>query len=270
MRFHVRPLFAIALLFTLFCSCNGFEHVRKSSDINYKLTKANEYYERKWFHRANELYHDLLPVLKGTKNYEALFYRYAYTFYYNKDWLSAALYFKTFVDYFPNSKDAEECQYMHAVSLFKEAPKASLEQTNTIKAMEAMQTFINQRPESKRIVEANGYIDEGRKKLEQKEADAAKLYYNIAQYHAAAISFKIVINTYPDSYQSDYYQLMIVKSLYHYAKYSIETKQEERYASALMAYNELKETYPKSKYLEEGQKFYTLSENNIKHLRNEQ
>src|SRR4051812_18190269 len=182
MRFSLRPFLFVVVLLSLFCSCSGYDKVRKSTDINYKLTKANEYYDRKWYHRSNELYHDLLPVMKGTKNYEALFYRFAFTFYYNKDYLSASLYFKTFVDYFPNSKDAEEMQYMYAVSLYKVAPKASLEQTNTIKAMEAMQTFINQHPESKRVAEANSYIDLARKKLETKEADAAKLYYNIAQY----------------------------------------------------------------------------------------
>lgn len=270
MRFLSRPFLIVIIFLSLLCSCKGFEHVRKSNDINYKLTKANEYYERKWFHRANELYHDLLPVLKGTKNYEALFYRYSYSFYYTKDYLSASLYFKTFTDYFPNSRDAEECQYMHAVCLFKVAPKASLEQTNTIKAMEAMQTFINQRPESKRIAEANVYIDQARKKLEDKEAGAAKLYYNIAQYKAASLSFKEVMNEYPESPISDYYQFMIVKSLYHYAKSSIEAKQEERYANTIASFNELKQSYPQSKYVAEGEKYVTQSESKIKKLRNEQ
>lgn len=270
MRFLIRPFLFVIVTLSLFCSCEGYEKVRKSNDINYKLTKANEYYDRKWYHRSNELYHDLLPVLKGTKNYEALFYRYAYTFYYSKDYLSASLYFKTFTDYFPNSKDAEECQFMHAVSLYKVAPKASLEQTNTIKAMEAMQTFINQRPESKRVVEANGYIEQARKKLEEKESGSAKLYYNISQYKAAALTYKVVMNEYPDSPLSDFYQFMIVKSLYHYAKASIESKQEERYASAISSFNELKQSYPKSKYIEEGEKYVTLSESKIKHIRNEQ
>jgi outer membrane protein assembly factor BamD len=270
MRFSFRPFLIVVVLLSLFCSCGTYERVRKSNDINYKLTKANEYYERKWYHRANELYRDLLPVMKGTKNYEALFYRYAYTYYYNKDYLSASLYFKTFTDYFPNSKDAEECQFLHAVSLYKVAPKSSLEQTNTIKAMEAMQTFINQRPESKRITEANDYIDQARKKLEDKEASAARLYYNISQYKAAALSYKEVINEYPDSKLGDYYQYMIVRSLYHYAKASIETKQEERYANAISSFNDLKQIYPQSKYLVDGEKYVLQSESKIKKLRNEQ
>jgi len=274
MRFSLRPFLFVVVLLSLFCACSPYEKVRKSSDINYKLTKANDYYDRKWYHRANELYRDLLPVMKGTKNYEAMFYRMAYTFYYNNDFLSASLYFKTFVDYFPNSKDAEEAEYLHAVSLYKVAPKASLEQTNTIKAMEAMQSFINQRPESKYITEANGYIDVARKKLEEKEAGGAKLYYNIGgyinSYKAAAIAYKDVINSYPESPNVDYYQYMVVRSLYHYAKGSIATKQEERYANVVVAYNDLKQMYPNSRYLQESEQYITSSNNNIKKLRNEQ
>lgn len=269
MRFSLRPFLFVVVLLSFFCSCSTYDKVRKSTDINYKLTKANEYFDRKWYHRSNELYHDLLPVMKGTRNYEALFYRFAYTFYYTKDYLSASLYFKTFVDYFPNSKDAEECQFMHAACLYKVAPKASLEQTNTIKAMEAMQAFINQHPESKRIQEANVYIDQARKKLETKEADAAHLYYNIAQYKAAAISYKTVIDNYPDSPNGDYYYFMVLKSMYRYAHASVESKQEERYASAVVAYNDLKQVYPNSAYVKEGEKYLELSDNNIKRLRNE-
>ncbi len=274
MRFSFRPFLLVAVLLSLFCSCSPYEKVRKSSDINFKLSKANEYYDRKWYHRANELYRDLLPVMKGTKNYEAMFYRMSYTFYNTGDYLSASLYFKTFVDYFPNSKDAEEAEYMHAVSLYKVAPKATLEQTNTIKAMEAMQSFINQRPESKYVTEANKYIDDARKKLEQKEAGAAKLYYNIGgyipSYKAAAIAYKDVMNTYPESPNNDFYQYMIVRSLYRYARSSVESKQEERYTSVVGAYNDLKQMYPNSRYLQESEKFVTLANNNIKRLRNEQ
>src|SRR4051812_20354460 len=140
----MRALRRISFLFAAFAlflasSCSPYEKVRKSSDVNLKLTKANEYYDKKKYQRANELYHDLLPVLRGTRNYEQLFYRYAYTFYYQKDWATAALYFKNFTNYFPNSRDAEECEFMHADCLVKMSPKSNLDQTNTLKAMEALQ-----------------------------------------------------------------------------------------------------------------------------------
>jgi len=264
--FRRLPLFIAAFAVLLSASCSPFEKIKKSNDVNLKLTKANEYYEKKKFSNANELYHDLLQVLRGTKNYEQLFYRYAYTFYYQGDFATAALYFKNFTEYFPTSKDAEECEFMHALCLVKEAPKSNLDQTNTIKAMEALQAFINIHPGSKRLAEANQYIDESRKKLETKEASAASLYYNIGQYKAASIAYKEVINQYPESPNSDYYQFMVVKSLYEYAKISITEKQAERYGNTVSAYKDLKDGYPTSKFVKDAERYQLLANNSLKKL----
>ena len=253
-----------ALIFA--ASCSSYEKVRKSSDVNLKLTKANEYYDKHQYQRANELYQSLMPVLRGTRNYEQLFYRYAYSFYYMKDYPSAALYFKNFNNYFPNSPDAEEAEFMYAQCLVKMSPKSSLDQTNTLKAMEALQSFINTHPKSKRLAEANGYMDELRSKLEKKDADAAKLYFNIGQYHAAAVAYENILNQYPESDRSDYYQFMVVKSLYEYAGSSISSKQEERYANTVAAYHALRTNYPASGYLKDGERYELLANANIKKL----
>lgn len=266
-RSFIRPL--VIVLLSFLAACGGYEKVLKSNDVNYKLTKANEYFDKREYQKSNSLYESLLPVMKGTKNFEPLYFRYAYSSYYLKDYLSASYHFKNFTDYFPASKDAEEAEYMHAVCLYKMSPKSSLEQTNSLKAMEAMQSYINTHPGSKRITEANGYIDIMRKKLEDKESSAAKLYYNIGQYKAAGIAYKSVIQAYPESPNSDYYQYMVIRSFYNYAKQSITEKQEERFANAANAYVELKENFPNSSYLPEAQKYYTQSNDNIKKLRNE-
>ena len=253
----------------IFSSCGGFEKIRKSSDVNYKLTKANEYYASKDYHHANELYKELLPIMKSTRNYEALYFKYAYTFFYLKDYIEASYFFKNFTETFPNSKDAEESEYMSAYCLFRYAPKYTLDQTNSMKALEALQTFTSRYPTSKKIPEANKLIDESRRKLELKQADAAKLYYNINQFKAATVAYKSVMRNYPESNNGDLYQYMIVKSMFKYAKASVADKQEERYASAISAYNELKENYPQSKYIADADKIYTEADNNVKKLRNE-
>ncbi|MBA3828012.1 MAG: outer membrane protein assembly factor BamD [Taibaiella sp.] len=268
MPFRVKS-FLLVCLVALLSGCNGYQKILKSSDVNYKLTKANEYYNNKKWQHANELYESLLPVMKNTRNYEPLYYRYAYSFYYMKDYLAASFHFKNFVDFFPTSKDADECEYMHGVSLFKYSPKYSLDQTNTIKAMEALQSYVNTHPGSKRLPEANGYLDQCRNKLETKEADAAKLYYNISQYKAASVAYKSVLHTYPESPNAEYYQLMVEKSLYYYAKASIMEKQEERFANATTAYHDLLDAYPHSRYLTEAEKYNSLSDNYIKLIRYE-
>ena len=253
----------------LLTSCNGYERLLKSSDINKKLAKANEYYDKKQYQRANQLYESLIPVMKNTRNYEPLYYKYAYSFYNMKDYLSSSYHFKNFVEFFPHSKDAEEAEFMHGLSLYKYSPNYSLDPTNTMKAIGALQAFSSTHPESKRLSEANKYIDELRGKLEKKESEAAKLYYNIGQYKAASVAYKSVLDTYPESEKVDEYQFWIMKSLYLYARESVKEKQEERFTNAINAYQLLKDEYPKSPFVAEAQKYYEQAENNIKKLRNE-
>jgi outer membrane protein assembly factor BamD len=250
-------------------SCGGFEKIRKSSDVNFKLTKANEYYEKKDYLHANQLYRELMPIMKSTRNYEALFYKYAYTIYYLKDYIEASYWFKNFAELFPTSKEAEEMEYMGAYCLYKYAPKPSLDQTNTVKALEALQSYVTRYPASPRVPDANRYIDESRKKLEHKQADAARLYYNISQYKAATVAYNSLLKSYPESTEGDLYQYMIMKTFIKYAKGSFVEKQEERYANAISAYSELKTTYPTSKYIEDAEKLKIEADNNIKKIRNE-
>ena len=270
MRFALNKLLVLLAGLVLFSACNGYEKVLKSNDVNYKLERANKYYDQKKYPQANAIYESLLPVMKNTRNYEPLYYRYAHTFYYLKDYLSASYHFKNFVDFFPSSKDAEECEYLHAYCLFQESPKSSLDQTYTEKTIGALQTFINAHPKSKYVAESNKMIDKCRKKLETKAAEAADLYYNIGHYKAASVAFEQVLIEFPESPKCDHYKYMIVKSWYEYARKSVKAKQEERYANAVNAYRELIEEYPKSKYISDAEKYSTLADNNIKKLRNEQ
>lgn len=240
-----------------------------SKDVNFKLAKANEYYDQKKYFKANEIYESLMPAFRGTKNYEELYYRYCYAFYYQEDYLSASYQFKNFVENFPKSARADECEFMYATCMYKLSPKFSLDQASTYKAMEALQTYISTHPGSKNLTEANNYIDVCRAKIEKKDANAAKLYFNISQYKAATVAYKSLIQAYPDSKSVDLYQYMVIRSFYEYAKSSVKEKQEERYAEAVSAYNELKEYTPNSPYVKEAEKYYASAQNSIKQLRNE-
>ena len=263
-----RALRLLALpLLLLTASCSSYDKAMKSNDVNFKLTKANEYYDKKQYQRASELYETLVPVIRGTRNYEPLYFKWAYTAYMLKDYLAASYRFKNFSDQFPTSRDADEAEYLAAVSLFKMSPKASLEQVNTAKAMEALQNYLNGHPGTKRAGEINGYLDAGRKKLEEKEASAAKLYFQMGQYKAAAISYQTVIREYPESPAGDLYQYMVVRSLYNYARRSVPEKQEERYGNALAAYRELTELYPSSAYLKDAAPLQASATAGIQNIR---
>jgi outer membrane protein assembly factor BamD len=252
------PLF-IAILVLVLASCSKYSKVLKSPDYDYKLKMANEYYEKKQYRQAQTLYEELFTVFKGTPQFEDLYYRYAYCAYQQKDYPSAENLFNGFLDMFPNSTKAEEIEYMEAYSYYRQSPKAELDQTNTIKSMGMLQTFINNHPGSERNKQAQAIIDECVKKLEVKELKSCQLYYNVGQYKAAAIAFTSLINNYPDSPKADEYKLMIIKSYYKYANMSVEEKREERYAKVVQEVQDFQDRYPESKLLKDAERYLTLS-----------
>jgi outer membrane protein assembly factor BamD len=156
----------LALLLIPFIMLSGcaskFTKILKSTDYEYKLKKADEFYTAKNYRQAQQLYEELFPVFKGSDKFEDLYYKYAYCSYYQKNYEDAENLFQGFLGVFPNSSRAEEISYMHALSFFKQSPNVELDQTNTNKAIGMMQGFINVYPNSPRVADANKIIAQSR------------------------------------------------------------------------------------------------------------
>lgn len=250
---------------TLF-GCSEITTISKSSDYDYKLKKADDFYAKQNYNNAQVLYEDIFPVMKGTARFEDLYYKYAYCAFYLKDFVNAENLFKGFVELFPNSAKTEECDYMRAYSYFKQSPKYELDQTNTTKAIALMQAFINTHPNSSRIKEASGMIDICREKIELKHFKSAELYYTIGNYRSATTTFITVTENFPDSPHSDEYKMWVIKSAYLFAQNSIEEKMKERYEQVITHCGDFSDRFPESKFSGEVDKYLKLTNNNLKNL----
>src|SRR3954452_2646793 len=116
----------LVFLCVLLVSCNGINKVLKSKDPVYKLKMAEQYYAKKKYNYAQQIYEDVMPYYRGTPGFEDLYYKYAYTAFYQKDYANAENLFKTFLEIYPNSTRAEEVDYMRAYSFYKQSPKPEL------------------------------------------------------------------------------------------------------------------------------------------------
>jgi outer membrane protein assembly factor BamD len=265
-RYYLLFVFVVVL-----ASCSSkFSKTLKSTDNDYKLKMAENYYAKKDYNKAFTLYEDLFPVFKGTAKFEDLYYKYAMTSFNLKDYVNSENLFKTFVETFPNSPNAEEADFMRAFSFYKQSPKAELDQTNTMKAMGQMQVFINTHPTSARVPQATDIIDECRAKLEIKDYKNAELYYNMGYYKAAAIAFGSLTDNFPDTKKGDEYKLMVIKSYYLYAQNSVEEKQTERYEKVVNECIDFTDRFPESKLATTVNTYKQQSLNNINTKNNEQ
>jgi outer membrane protein assembly factor BamD len=261
--------FSIIIICLFLFSCSNINKVMKSKDPQYKLRMAEQYYVKKKYTFAQQLYEDIIPYFKGQPEFEDIYYKYAYTAYYQRDYLNAENLFKTYLEVFPNSPRSEEIDYMRAYTYFKQSPKAELDQSNTIKAIGMMQTFINTHPGSPRIKEATEIIDASRQKLEVKDAKAAQLYFDMGQFRAASVAFETVMNTYPDSQRSDEYKFMSIKAAFRFAELSVEEKKAERFEKIISECNDFMDRFPESNFAKQVEQYLTLSQTNLKNITNE-
>jgi outer membrane protein assembly factor BamD len=259
----------IVIISLSFVGCQGINKVLKSKDPEYKLRMAEQYYAKKKYTYAQQLYEDVIPYFKGRPEFEDIYYKYAYTAYNQQDYLNAENLIKTYLEVFPNSARAEEMEFMRAYTFYKQSPKPSLDQTNTLKVIGMMQTFINTHPGSERNKQATEIIEICRTKLETKDFGAAQLYYDLGQFRAAAVSFSALLNSYPDSQKGDEYKLMTIKSYYRFAELSVEQKKVERFEKVVEECNDFMDRFPQSPLAKQIENYLTLSQSNIKNITNE-
>jgi len=270
----MRNIFILIFSAVLLGGCAGgkknINKILKSTDPEYKLRMAEQFYVKKKYSKAQVLYEDIMPYYRHLQGFEDIYYKYAYCAYYQQDYLNAENLFKTFLELFPNSTKADELDYMRAYTYYKQSPKAELDQTDTEKAIGLFQIFINTHPGSARNKEAYEIVEKLRAKLEVKAYKAAQLYYDLGQFRAAGVTFTNVLNTFPESSKADEYKLMIIRSYFRYAELSIEEKKVERFEQVVTECNEFIDRFPESKLSKEVERFLNQSNNNLKILNNEQ
>jgi len=260
--FQNKRLFIISLsVFLALCiiGCKSkFEKLRLSNDIAKKYQEAVRLYNKKDYNKALTLFEDLVQRYRGRTEAEDLYYYYSYTNYRLRDYTTSRYHFKVFADTYPNSSKAEECRFMSAYCFYLESPGYSLDQENTIKAIESLQLFINLYPKSERVTEASKLISDLRNKLETKAYANAKLFlstgeYNAQNYKSAVIAFRNVLRDYPDTKYAEEIEYLTIKAQFHYARNSYEYKQEERFGEAIQLYTDFSEKYASSQYLKDAE-----------------
>jgi len=257
-------LSVLLIILIAFTGCKSkFEKLRASNDTAKKYREAVRLYEKKDYSKALGLFDDLVTKYRGTAEAEDLSYYFAYTHYKLRDYTTARYHFKTFADTYASSPKAEECRFMAAYCFYLESPIFSLDQENTIKAIEALQLFINLHPKGERVAEASKLIANLREKLETKSYANARLFLDIGDYKSAVIAFRNSAREFPDTKYAEEMEFLTVKAQALYAGASFELKQEERYNEAIQLYTEFVQNYPSSKYLKEAESIKKSSEKAI-------
>jgi len=181
--------------------------------------------------------------------------------------LVAANEFKRFTQLYRNNAKGPIAEFERAKSYYLRSPNYHLDQSDTKKAIELFQLFIERYPDHRRVSEAKAKIDELQAKLAHKQYDAAQLYERREMWQAATQSYRSLFDQYPETPWADDALLGALRSYVEYANLSVARKQAERYQKALDQYAQLKQLFPKSPLLEKARKYKAEAERKLKRVR---
>ena len=120
-------LLVMSLSVVLMTGCGkSMSKLLKNPDASYKLRRAEQFFVKKDFVKAHLVFEDIMPFFKTSKEFEDIYYKYAYCAYNLSDFMNAENLFKSYLEIFPTSTRAEEIDYMRAYCYYKQSPKAQL------------------------------------------------------------------------------------------------------------------------------------------------
>ena len=256
--------YILLLAAMVFASCDTFNKVYKSSDINYKYEAAKAYFLDGNYSKASQLLETMVTMLKGSDKAEESLILLARCYYNSKDYETASQYFKVYYTNYPRGEFAEYARFYSGKSLFEGITEPELDQTNTYSAISELQLFMEYFPYSDYRGEAQDMILRMHELLVEKEYLSAKLYYELGDYmaymgnnyQACIITAQNVMNDYPYTSFREELSILVLRARYKMAFHSVENKKLERYRATIDEYYAFKTEFPESKYMKEADKYY--------------
>ncbi|KAF2082149.1 outer membrane protein assembly factor BamD [Flavobacterium sharifuzzamanii] len=242
----------LLIVVTLFYSCGEYQKALKNEDVAAKFEMATKMYDAGKYTKAIRLFEQLATSYRGKPQAEKLFYMFSQSYYKTKQYYLAGYQFEAFVSGYPRSEKVQEAAFLGAYSYSKLSPVYSLDQADTVKALEKLQAFIDNYPNSEYIPQANEAVQKLNGKLEKKAYENAKGYNTISDYKSALIAFDNFIADFPGTPFKEDALFYKYDSAYKLAINSIPSKMEERLHVAQTAYANLIKFKSDTKYKEKA------------------
>lgn len=278
----MRKFFYIIISIVVLSSCSEYQKVLKASGgdaTKQKFQMGEALYNEGKFAKANRLFAQIVPEYRGKPQAQKLMYLYAMTFYEMEDFYISSYRFEQFTTSYPRSEKLEEASFLSARSYYMLSPVFSKDQKETTEAIEKIQGFINQFPDSEYLAEANKLVKELEYKLEKKAFSIAKQYSEIApgytgDFNAAIKSFDNFLYEFPGSSLREDALFHRLDAVYKQAINSIEYQnsiadgivhiRKQRLKSAKEYGLSFKKAFKESKYIEQVNEMERVVEEELK------
>ena len=193
------------IIFVIFSSWGIFifgcasRNIKPMPDANTQFEIAKRVYNRKHYYDSVIEFQKLILNYPGYAFIDSAQYLLAMSHFKDKDYASAAAEFRKLVSSFPTSSLADESFFMVALCDFQLSPKSELDQKYTFTAIEGLESFLDEYPESELVSQVKELLLEARSKLAKKAYKTGELYVKLKDYDGALIYLDEVIDNYSDT-----------------------------------------------------------------------
>lgn len=261
-----KKIVSLFLLVILLGSCSEYQKALKSEDAGVKFDLAVKLYDEGKYDKVIRLIEQIAPSYRGKPQAEKLFYLFSQSYYKTNQYYLAGYQFDSFISGYPKSEKIEEAAYLGAKSYSMLSPVYSLDQTDTYKAIDKLQNFIDSYPNSTYMPEANKALRELNEKIEKKVFENAKQYNTISEYKAAMVALDNFIADYPGTPFKEDALFYKFDSAYQLGINSVSGKMAERLNVAKTAYASLIKFKPDTKYRKTADEMLARIETDLKNI----
>ena len=260
----------VLLLLPLLFSCSEYQKALKSTEIEPKYKVGNDLYEKgietgknKYLKKSIRLFEQILPQYKGKPQGQLIAFKIANAYYTVGDHIIASYKFKRFVSSYANSTKAEEAFFKSAKSLYEISPRYSLDQQDTRKAIDRLQSYINKYQDGEYYDKANKLLSELQDKIERKRYEVAKQYHHRERYKAAIESFDNFLIDFPGAKLKDEALFYKFESAYLLAINSVPVKVKPRLQDALQVYEKYMNEIEEPSFIDKAEQYKVDIDNRL-------
>ena len=181
----------------------GKKNVHLEEDLSPRFEKAMGYFDKGKYSRAKDEFDYIIMADPGSKISNESQYYMAESMYQIKEYDEASIAFDRYVRFSPDYSKIEKARYRICECAINFSNSYQREQSQTHRALEQLQMFIEDFPASDLINDAEDAMLALRLKLAQKDYEVGRMYLKLEEYDSALIYFRSVLNHYYDTSFSD-------------------------------------------------------------------
>ena len=181
----------------------GKKDVHLEEDLSPRFEKAMGYFDKGKYSRAKDEFDYIIMADPGSKIANESQYYMAESMFQIEEYDEASIAFDHYVRFSPDYSKIEKARYRICECAINFSNSYQREQSQTHRALEQLQMFIEDFPASGLINDAEDAMLALRLKLAQKDYEVGRMYLKLEEYDSALIYFRSVLNHYYDTSFSD-------------------------------------------------------------------